>query len=57
MAFQHGALDQAWQATRAGTVRAAIGRWSWPVSLTVIAGFSVLGWSAIIFGIARLIGS
>ena len=54
MAYQHGTLDQAWDTARAGSV---VGRWSWPVSLAVIAGLSVLGWWAIVAGIARLLAA
>jgi len=57
MAFQHGTLDQAWDTAPARRAGSVVGRWSWPVSLAVIAGLSVLGWWAIVAGIARLLAA
>ncbi|GIK99468.1 MAG: hypothetical protein BroJett029_36770 [Alphaproteobacteria bacterium] len=57
MAYQHGTLDQAWETARGRHAAGAVGRWSWPVSLAVIAGLSALGWGAIIVGIARLLAA
>lgn len=53
--FHDGALDQVWPVHAARQpFRATAGRWSWPVSLAVIAGLSVAGWGAIFIGLARL---
>lgn len=56
-AFQHGTLDHVWPADRAAGARGPVGRWSWPVSLAIIVGLSVLGWSAAIVGVSRLVAS
>jgi hypothetical protein len=55
--FQQGAFEEAWQTRPSTRGLAASGRWSWPVSLAVIGGLSVLGWSAAILGLARFLGA
>jgi hypothetical protein len=56
--FHDGTFDQVWRAGSADLpFKTTAGRFSWRVSLSVIAGLSMLGWGAAGLGLIRLLGA
>lgn len=49
--------DEIWRGGFAARAPGKAGPWSWPVSLAFIGGLSLLGWSAAVWGLVRLLGA